>query len=212
MVLPVAYYPFDQVNGTVAVDASGNGHNGTLVGGATFVAGMVGNALSLSGTNQYMTVPANLLNTASEMTIAAWVRVRTDRVWARVFDFGNNTTTYMFLTPHNGTTNALRFAISTGGNTMEQMLNGTAVPTLGAWQHVAVVLGPSGGTLYLDGAAVTTNAGLTLRPSSLGTTVNNWIGRSQYTADPFLAGDIDELRIYDKALSAADITTLFNKR
>ena len=48
-----------------------------------------------------------------------------------------------------------------------------------------------------------------LRPSSLGTTSANFIGRSQYTNDPFLNGQIDQLRIYSRALSATEVLSLF---
>jgi len=211
MVLPIAFYPFDQSSGTVATDTSGNGHNGTLVGGGTFSAGMVRNAVNVT-TNQYVSLPA-VLSTAREMTITAWVKVTTDGAWARVFDFGNNMNVYMFLTAHNGTTNVVRFAISTTGIPGEQQLNGTAILPVGTYTHVAVVLGAAGGgTLYVNGAQVATNANLALRPADLGATANNWIGRSQYAADPFLIGQVDEFRIYDKALTAADITTIFNAR
>jgi hypothetical protein len=215
MVLPILFYTFDQTTGTVATDSSGNGHNGTLVGGATFGTGMVRNDLSLSGTSQFVTIPQHLLDNAREMTIACWVRVRTDRVWARVWDFGNSQTVYMFLTAHNGQTNTVRFAITTNGNGNEQQLNGTAILAVNTWTHVAVVLNAGGGgTLYINGASVATNAALTLRPADLAPipTINNWIGQSQFAVDPFLAGEVDEFRIYDKALSAADVTTIFNAR
>jgi Concanavalin A-like lectin/glucanases superfamily len=211
-VLPLAFYPFDQTSGTTALDTSGNGHNATLIGGATFGTGQVRNDLSLNGTTGYLDLPDHMLDTATEVTIAAWVRVRTDRVWSRVFDFGNSANVNMFLTTHAGTINAVRFAITTTGNAGEQHLDGTAVLPAGTWRHVAVVLGAAGGALYVDGALVTTNAAMTLRPADLGAPVNNWVGRSQYAADPFLDGEVDEFRIYDRALAASDITTIFNAR
>ena len=53
-----------------------------------------------------------------------------------------------------------------------------------------------------------TNNNMTLTPAALGATNNNWIGRSQFSADPFLAATVDDFQIYDHALSAADIATL----
>ena len=212
MVLPVALYSFDQTSGTVINDLAGNGHDGTLIGGATFGAGIIGNDLSLSGTNQYGTLPMHMLDNATELTIACWVKVRVDRTWARVLDFGDNSTVYMFLTPHASTTNGVRFAITKNGASGEQRLDGTTTLPAGTWKHLAVVLGAAGGTLYVDGAAVANDAALTLRPADLGATVNNWIGRSEFTVDPYLDGEIDELRIYDNALSAAEIAAIFNLR
>ena len=50
---------------------------------------------------------------------------------------------------------------------------------------------------------------MTLNSSNLGNTTNNWIGRSQYGSDAFLDGQIDEFRIYNRALSAAEVLALF---
>jgi hypothetical protein len=74
------------------------------------------------------------------------------------------------------------------------------------------VLGATGGTLYVNGVAVTTSTAVVLRPMALGASTNNWIGRSQYAADPYFDGEIDEFRIYSQALTASEITTIFNAR
>jgi hypothetical protein len=166
-----------------------------------------------TGNAQYVALPANLLSTVGDVTITAWVRVRTDRTWARVWDFGTSTNVYMFLTSHAGSApNALRFAITTMGNGMEQRLDGTAALAVNTWTHVAVVLGTAGSALYVNGAPVATSTAITLRPMSLGSTPNNWIGRSQFTADPYFDGEIDELRIYSQALTQTDITAIYNAR
>jgi hypothetical protein len=208
-----AYYPFDQTAGPTIPDASGNGHAGTLAGTATFPAGVTGNGLSLPGVSgDYVALPAALLQTVTSVTITLWVNVRADQTWQRAFDFGSSANVYMFLTPHAGGTTVARFAISTSGNTNEQRLDAPAVLPVGTWTHVAIVLGSGGGTLYINGAVVGTNAALTLRPSDLGATTNDWIGRSQFTADPSFNGQIDELRIYASALTAGQITTIYNAR
>src|SRR5206468_1698303 len=58
-----------------------------------------------------------------------------------------------------------------------------------------------------NGASAASNTGMTLTPSSLGATDKNWLGRSQF-GDPLLNGAIDEVQIYDHALSATEITAL----
>jgi len=60
------------------------------------------------------------------------------------------------------------------------------------------------GIPQVDGVSVGTNSGMTLNPSSLGSTVNNYIGKSQY-ADPYLDGSLGDFRIYSVGLSAAEI-------
>lgn len=62
--------------------------------------------------------------------------------------------------------------------------------------------------LYLNRAEVARTAGMTLTPASLGSTTNNWIGRSQYAADPYLDGIVDDIRVHKRALSAGEIAAL----
>ena len=120
----------------------------------------------------------------------------------------------MFLTTYQNqrTPNFVRFAISATNNAAEEQISSTARLSTGVWHHLAVVLDAGAtytGTLYIDGVVAGTNAAMTLRPSSLGTTLNNWIGRSAYTADPYFAGLIDDFRVYARALNASEITTLY---
>ena len=152
-----------------------------------------------------MSLPGGIVSTLSNFTIEAWVKLNSTANWNRILDFGNNTTTYMFLTPQNGSTSKVRFAITTSGGGGEQQINGLSALSAGAWYHVAVTLSGNTGILYVNGAAVGTNSAMTLTPSSLGNTANNYIGRSQYSADPYLNDVIDEFRIYSVALSASEI-------
>jgi hypothetical protein len=227
---PVLWYRFDDGSGTIALDSStapGAPHNGTLTvvgtGSGTFsTTHQVGTgALSLNGTNStngaYVSMPAspNALGATTAITIACWVNVTTDRAWGRVFDFNNASTTgYMFLTTYQSqnTPNSVRFAITATNNGGEQQITSTARLTTGAWHHLAVVLDVGAtyvGTLYVDGAVAGTNAAMTVRPSNLGNTTNNWIGRSAFTADPYFAGLIDDFRVYNRALTASELATLY---
>jgi hypothetical protein len=217
---PIVHYTCDQTTGPALTDSSGYGHDANLTGTYAFADGKVGSALTLTADNGltggsapgFASLPAGLLATASEMTVATWVYLNTNPLWSRIFDFGKNTTSYMFLSPNGG--NQLVFAISTGGNGKEQKLTvDTPLPT-GKWTHVAVVIGSTGGHLYLDGAEVAANTRMTLTPSSLGSTPNNWIGKSQFAVldgDPYLDGMIDDFYVYDRALGAAEILALSGK-
>lgn len=203
----LAWLKFDETSGTLAADSSGNGRNGTLNGGASWVAGKTGNAVNLSGSSQYVSLPAGVVNGLNDFTIATWVKLTALSTWARLFDFGSNTTTNMFLVPSSGST--IRFAITTGGSGAEQRINGATTLPSAVWKHVAVTLSGSTGTLYVDGAQVGQNTAMTLKPSSLGNTSNNWLGRSQYSGDAYLNGQLDQFRIYSRALSASEILALF---
>ena len=221
----VAYYPCESASGTTLPDQSGNGRDATLVTGSggslgySFGAGKVGNALYLAKASKgYATLPAGILAGTCEMTVATWVNLNTNNTtasaWQRIWDFGTSSTSgYMYVAASTNlaaASNALRFTISASGNAAgaEQTVDGLApLPTL-AWHHVAVVLGSTGAVLYLDGVQVGASSAVTLRPADLGNTPNNYIGRSQYSADPYLDGHIDEFRVYNRALSAAEIQAL----
>jgi alpha-L-arabinofuranosidase len=201
----VAWYKADSSSGTTLTDSSGNGKNGTLTGTTSWGTGVSGNDITFGG--GYATLPNGLVSSLTNFTISAWIKITSLVSWERIFDFGTGTTDYMFLTPDNGSTNTLRFAISTGGDTAEQQLNGPAI-TVGVWTHVAVTLAGSVGTLYVNGVAVATNNSMTLHLSSLGSTNHTYLGKSQFSGDPALAGSIDDFRIYNQALSAQQVLLL----
>ncbi|WP_030506228.1 beta-L-arabinofuranosidase domain-containing protein [Microbispora rosea] len=203
----VAHYRFDETSGTTAADATGNGRTATLAGGATWTAGRAGNAVGLGGSGQHVALPAGILAGATAFSVALWVRLDAADTWARVFDFGTGTTAYVFLTPRSSAGTA-RFAVSTTGSGGEQRLDAPTVLPIGRWTHVAVTAAGGTATLYVDGAQAARTTGMTLRPADLGSTTRNWIGRSQYSGDPYLRGAVDSLRIYSRALSAAEIADL----
>ena len=203
----VAYYLFDEASGTSAADSSGNGHTATLVGGATFAGGLRNNAVSLSGSSQYVSLPSGTVTGLSSFSICTWVRLGAATQWSRVFDFGTGTNVYMFLTVDSNA-NTERFSITTGGSAQEQQLNAPAL-VAGSWLHVAVTLTAGTDTLYVNGAQVAQSTTVTLTPTSLGTTTQNWLGRSEFTGDPYLTGKLDNFRIYNRALSAAEVQVLY---
>jgi hypothetical protein len=111
------------------------------------------------------------------------------------------------LVPQNGS-NQLELAITTNGFASQQMLHGTPIAPSDGWKHVAFTLDGTRGTLYVDGQSVATDTAVTLRPSDLGAIDYANIAKSQFSADPYFDGQIDEFRVYDHALSASEIQTL----
>ena len=204
---PLLQLKFDESSGTTAVDATGNGWNGTLMNSPTWVAGESGNAVSLNGVNQYVSLPTGVVRSLNDFTIAAWVKLNAISSGAHLFDLGTGTGCYMYLSPE-ATAGGLRFAITTAGSRNEQSINYTNNLSLGVWHHVAVAFAAGIGTIYVDGLPVTTNSDINLTPSLLGNTTQNWIGHSQYSSDPYLNGDVDDFRIYNGALSAKEIASL----
>ena len=178
----------------------------------------LGKALALEGAEtSYVDVNdamAGLLPSLTDSTFAAWVSLTedSDQGYQRVFDFGNDDQVYMFLCAQVGTDSAPEFAITQESYGAEADVAGTSA--LGAgWHHLAVVIDADGAdpngtlTLYADGVAIDTDE-THLVPADLGTTTNNWLGRSQYDADGYFDGLMDEVRIYSEALSEAEIRWL----
>ncbi len=204
----IASYNMNQTSGTTANDSSGNGNHAALSGGTSWVAGKNGNGLGLNGTNAYASLPSGIVGNLNDFTISTWVKVTANSDWARIFDFGTGTNNYMFLAPQTGGGGGMRFAITTSGNANEQTMTASTPLAVGSWKHVVVTLSGTTGRLYVDGVQVATNANMTLKPSSLGSTNANYIGKSQYS-DPYLNGAIDDFRIYSRALSASEVSALF---
>ncbi|MBD0378508.1 LamG-like jellyroll fold domain-containing protein [Paenibacillus sedimenti] len=203
-----AWYKLDEASGTTAVDASLYGNTASVNSGGSWAPGNSGNAVSLNGTNGYVSLPAGIVSSNSTCTVSAWVYLNSSRNWTRIFDFGSGTATNMFLTAQNGQNGKIRFAIK-NNNSAEQQIDGTSALPTGGWHHVAVTLNGATGILYVDGNEVGRNSAMTIKPSDLGSTKQNWIGRSQY-ADPYLNGKVDDFRVYDRALSASEVVSVMS--
>ena len=176
--------------------------NGTLQNGASITNETErGKMLNLASTNQYALLPNPIANAS---TFAAWVKWDGGADWQRIFDFGSNTTKYAFLTPRAAAV-GMRFAIKNGGT--EQQINAPSALPTNSWVHVAVTLDGQRGILYQNGVPVATNGNLTIRPWQL-LAKTNYIGASQFGSDPTFNGRIDSLRIFGRALSAAEIRDL----
>jgi hypothetical protein len=203
----IFWYRFDDaITAATAIDSSGNGHDATLHNPAVIATGgEQGNALSLPSGNGYAEVPAGLFTGVSDFTFAAWVNPSQLADWMRVFDFGTGTSKNMYVAIKAAGAN-LRYAATTNGVPGEKRLNGPAVAT-GTWTHVAVVQRGTTGTLYVNGAQVDQQT-ITVLPSDLGSTTNNYLGRSEYGSDPYYRGLIDDARMYSRALSSTEVAAL----
>lgn len=138
-----------------------------------------GGPFTLDGTGDYISLPTGIVNNLYDFTIATWVKLDTIAMWSRVFDIGFNEISNLFLTP-SCNTEVVRFAITIYGNVNEQQITGFSGISTGSWQHLAVTRSNNTGILYVNGSEVARNTSMTLNPADLGSTTNNYIGRSQY--------------------------------
>ncbi|WP_207531769.1 cellulose binding domain-containing protein [Desertivirga arenae] len=203
-------YRFDEETGSKARDSYGASH-ANLAAGALRDTGKFARALKLDGsTNSYATLPPGIVSSLNDFTISTWVRMDAKANWMRVFDFGTGTSSSMFLTIQAGTANIIRYAIK-NNNSAEQQLSFNYSLPLNSWTHFAITQSGNTCRMYINGSLVATNTNVSLKPSALGNTSLNYLGKSQFN-DPLLKGSLDEFRIYSKALSAAEIGAIYSKQ
>ncbi|WNH10591.1 LamG-like jellyroll fold domain-containing protein [Thalassobellus suaedae] len=199
------YYNFNENTGTETNDQWGL-YSGMFGSSAAWTNGKDGSGIDLTGaSNSYMEIEDGVVKDLTDFTIAIWVKLDALTNWTRIFDFGNNTNEYMFLTPQNGGTGKYRFAIKNGEN--EQQINCSVSPVIGVWSHVVITMEGSVGVMYIDGVEVGRNEDFTIYPSDLDITTQNYIGKSQFN-DPYLNGAVDEFRIYNRAFTPTEVTAL----
>ena len=157
-----------------------------------------------SGQGNYLQLPYTVAS-GDELTVALWVRLRSSSSWQRLFDFGNDENHYLFLTPKNSYTNVMRFAIKNGGD--EQTLDCKSALPSSQWKHVVLTIGSGRTVIYVDGEEAASSATISIKPGDI-RPVLNFIGRSQFAADPLLSADIDDVRIYNYALTADDVKSV----
>lgn len=159
----------------------------------------------LLGGSQYVQLPYEIANT-DEFTFAAWVNWRkTTPINQRIFDFGNGTRQYMYLTPSNGS--KMSFVINNGSG--EKTLDCKEPLGDQAWHHVAVTIGQGQTIIWLDGEQAASTSAFTVTPGQLHPTLN-YLGRAQNGSIQFLNAYLDDVRIYNYALSADEMVNLFN--
>lgn len=199
---------FDEGAGLSAADATGRWLASKVTTASGWTAGrQQGSAWALDGIGDHVTLPAEIVKDLSDFTIAAWVYLDASTRWARIFDIGSGPRRSMFLTARNGG-GVAQFTIDTEHGYVAENITGNAALPTGAWTHVAVTLAGSLGTLCVNGLPVGSNPDMHFAPHRLGVGMDGWIGRSQYTADPFLKGKVDDFRIYQGALDAAAMSAL----
>ncbi|HMP84769.1 MAG TPA: family 43 glycosylhydrolase, partial [Verrucomicrobiota bacterium] len=175
-------------------------YNGNLRSGASITNEPDrGRMLQLDGNANHVTLPLSVANSKS---FAAWVKWNGGDDWQRIFDFGTSMTNYLFLTPRAFQA-GMRVGIRNGSGVEQQINAPFALPT-DSWCHVAVTLDGPSGVLYFNGEPVGTNNNLTIRPWQL-LARSNFLGKSQFAADPNFNGRIDSFRVFSRALAPSEV-------
>jgi hypothetical protein len=202
-------YNFEKASCVFAMDQHGMNHS-YLMGEPQVAADTVNDVptrvLNLDGKTQYVELRPDAMDFA-DLTISMWVKWTGSTSNQMIFSCGDGKTKFICLSPKAAATGKLQFAISSGKAI--QSLDGTAPLAPGKWNHVAVTLAANTGTLYVNGAQVAQNPGITINPDQLHAPLMenaNFIGRN--SAGNFFAGSIDEFKVFNKALDAAEVLKL----
>jgi len=220
----VAYYNFEGLTGLVGetvADQSGNGHNGVCrqdqntLRAPTLVPGPngLGQALSFDG-NFYVQIPNDpAFNLTDNITLAAWVSVDAfTQAWQTMFCRGD----WSWRLHRNGSTDFAAFhmnglANASGGDSYGASGPTTDIAVPKRWVHlVGTYKNGVGATLYINGSIEIANTGLTGLINTNGNdpvTIGAWINGG--TLSRQWQGQMDDVRLYNRALSAADVAELY---
>ena len=217
----LAHWTFD---GGAAADSSGQGNDGTLVGGPTAITGRIGGALSFNGSGQYVTTPLVQPST-SAYSISCW--------------FSTFSGFAQFITNNRGPSGAgisIDLAMNNGTyNEVDMFINANALITgisvtassigddfcNGKWRHLVGVFNCPAGTtvdtthftLYLDKVQLTPSGTFSYQSTTspvAGDASGTVIGGSLYAGDASFNGGLDDIWIYNHALTPTEIAALFD--
>ncbi len=219
-----AEYTFAEASGLAGGDSSGNGFDSTLQNGAAFAAGRIGNGIAFDGINDFVNLGDNrsYVQNTSAATVALWIKPSSiipsgafrDVVSLSVGSASATTTSRIAVAlKGDGTTAGDLFAggrsTDTEGQKTLQSDSNTAV---GTWTHVVAVLNFSGNAIQIfrNGTLLATNAAAGFAQGATANTPSRScaLGAQDTGTSNFYQGSMDQVKIYNRALSASEIEAL----
>ncbi len=219
----VGHWKMDETSGSTIVDSSGSSNTGTWTDGTgddvaeETTAGHDGTAIDFDGVDDYISYANNINFDNNDFTISSWIYIdgASGGTIPRFYIFSqrvNNT--------GDGEPIVNLYVDDSSGNLVSDIRDnvgqivsatGTISVNYGTWNHVAVVKTGSSLTLYVNNY-LDTSQSHTLSGDFDAGAVHRYIGKHRYlnTDYSFSNGKIDDLRVYNRALSAADISALYN--
>ena len=200
----IAYYPFD---------GNANAKIGTLngtVSGATLTTGRNNDddtAYSFDGVDDYIEFGAGMLSGDGEFSILIWINTSSSTTQKRILSQRNGgfQGIYKLDLLTNGKIKFLTYS-----TTNEWIVTSSSAVNDGNWHHLALVQKDNGGQMYLNGSLDQTDN--SSGKVNLTSTIKTYLGKEgrNNSSDWYYSGKVDDLKIYNRALSASEIQTLFN--
>jgi hypothetical protein len=198
---PIAHWRLDENTGTTAADAAGGDNPGTLTNGPLWTTGRIGSALSFDGINDSVSVPDSpSLDLTGALTLSAWVNPAITTTSYKTVMIKNYT--YFLYASAPGCNGGILAGLS---GTPGRVVCDTTPLAVNTWTHVALTYDGAAVRLYRNGV-LKASAAVTGGPTVTAGTLQ--LGASQY--GEHFKGKLDEARVYNRALSAAEVLALVN--
>ena len=207
----VGYWSFNEGTSTVALDYSGNKNKGTLVNGPTLVNGKQGKALNFDGGDDYVNAGngASLNITTKSMTASLWIYMNDLSSPQNILnkginsnDKGNNYNIFIY-------SSSLRFRLE-NSTTYNQILLNTNIFSTNKWYYITFVSNETGFYFYKNGVLDTSSLFVPLTPEANSESLYIGGGFGDAGTGQDFNGLIDEVRVYNRALSADEVLKLYN--
>lgn len=209
---PIAHWPLDADTAAMAFDIAGN-HDATVVSNPALVSAKIAEGLDFDGSSDYLQVP-NIEVAATGITMMAWFNAETISLQdGRLISKANGTNEsdafWQFSTTHVGSDRYLRMRIKAGGTTTT-FADASQLLTVGQWYFGVASYSVLSGemTLYLNGAEIARGDHGVGGALDIDAAVPIAIGANG-TAERFFDGIIDDVRLYDRVVSADEILALY---
>jgi autotransporter-associated beta strand protein len=207
---PLGYWKFDEDTLATAADSSGNNHPGTIANGA-WVPGVSGSALQFNGNDSDVTFSSNSnpgLSGTTNFTLAAWVQTTATSTGVIIQQRGSsNTGQYQLAVNSTGNVTFRVFDRNSGSSAYNQF-NFATTETIndGNWHDIVAVRSGNTGYIYIDGVLARSATGSSVFNLTASNSVV--IGADTHAQTSFFDGDIDDVRIYNSALSSSAVAGL----
>ncbi len=201
-----AHWTFESITDNETADSAGGDDNGTLVNGPTLTTGIIGDALSFDGVDDYVDIGEQDfgIDDTNEFTVALWVNIYDNTIGYHPI-ISRGPYTYPFNVKMENS--RVRPSFRTIDNSYYSIYSTTDL-MIGEWYHIAFSYNDGTGRVYVNGneedsQTVTGSDELWLTNGTKYTSIGKVL-------EYYFEGTVDDIRIYNRALSAAEIAALYN--
>jgi type II secretory pathway pseudopilin PulG len=213
----IGYWSFDEGSGASAGDGSGYGNNGALMTTSStlpqWVQGKIGNALQFDGASSYVDAgTSQVFSITKTVSISAWIKLSYFKNWAAMLSVGNWLGTspyyssYAFQIWGDGSLRTI-FNYNVANPIV---VNSTTKLLLNTWQFVAVTYDGSSVKLFINGQPAISPVPYSSTVQAKDPSHHAYIGNDPTGSIEYISGMIDDLRIYNRALSDAEVQAIYD--